>query len=86
MRLHGMSKDAWKRHLPNNVDLNKKFEHYDVKEIGHKYNMTDLNASMGIVQLKKIEKNWKLRKKFLIPMFENSDIYQFFYKKLTVIQ
>ena len=63
MRLHGMSKDAWKRHLPNNVDLNKKFEHYDVKEIGHKYNMTDLNASMGIVQLKKIEKNWKLRKK-----------------------
>ena len=32
MRLHGLSKDAWKRYLPNSVVGNKfKFEHYDVK-------------------------------------------------------
>ena len=63
MRLHGISKDAWKRYLPESVSPKRKFEHYDVKEIGHKYNMTDLSAAMGLVQLKKLDKNWKLRKK-----------------------
>tara|TARA_Y100000590_G_scaffold122937_1_gene140820 strand:+ start:279 stop:1469 length:1191 start_codon:yes stop_codon:yes gene_type:complete len=64
MRLHGMSKDAWKRHLPDTVSENSKFQHYDVNELGLKYNMIDINASIGIEQLKKIEKNWKIRKKF----------------------
>ena len=54
-RLHGLSRDAWKRYLPNNVRNKKKFEHYDVEEVGHKFNMIDLNASIGIAQLKKIE-------------------------------
>ncbi len=63
-RLHGLSKDAWKRYLPESVNPKKtKFQHYDVTDVGLKYNMIDLNASMGIVQLKKIEKGWKLRKR-----------------------
>jgi len=63
-RLHGLSKDAWKRYMPMNVDPKKtKFQHYDVTDVGLKYNMIDLNASLGIVQLKKIEKNWILRKR-----------------------
>ena len=62
-RLHGLSKDAWKRYLPESVKNTKKFEHYDVSEIGFKYNMIDINASMGIIQLKKIERNWLKRKK-----------------------
>ncbi len=64
MRLHGLSKDAWKRYLPNSVVGNKfKFEHYDVKEVGLKYNLIDLNASLGIPQLENIEKNLLKRKK-----------------------
>lgn len=63
MRLHGMSKDAWKRHLPASVTAKSKFQHYDVSEVGLKYNMIDINSSIGIVQLKKIEKNWLIRKK-----------------------
>ena len=63
MRLHGMTKDAWKRHLPASINLNSKFEHYDVSELGLKYNMIDINSSIGIEQLKKIEKNWKKRQK-----------------------
>ena len=63
MRLHGLSKDAWKRYLPNNIINNKlKFEHYDVKEVGLKYNLIDLNASLGIPQLENIEKNLLKRK------------------------
>ncbi len=62
-RLHGLSKDAWKRYLPESVKTPTKFEHYDVTEIGLKYNMIDINAAMGIVQLKKIDISWKKRKK-----------------------
>ena len=60
MRLHGLSKDAWKRHLPATLTYKDKFQHYDLTELGLKYNMTDINASMGLVQLKKIEKYWKI--------------------------
>ena len=72
-RLHGLSKDAWKRYLPDNIKNRKKFEHYDVTEVGLKYNMIDLNAAIGLVQLKKLDNNWKIRKKLF-------DLYK---KKLT---
>ena len=63
-RLHGLSKDAWKRYSPENINPKKiKFQHYDVVNAGLKYNMIDLNASMGIPQLARIEKSWRLRKK-----------------------
>jgi len=62
LRLHGMSKDAWKRHLPNTLNQ-KEFEHYDVVEPGLKYNMIDINAAIGIEQLKKINVFWQKRKK-----------------------
>lgn len=63
LRLHGLSKDAWKRNLPAAVKFKQKFEHYDVKEVGLKYNLIDINSAIGLVQLKKIEKNLKIRKK-----------------------
>jgi dTDP-4-amino-4,6-dideoxygalactose transaminase len=44
LRLHGLSKDAWKRYENNEW-------RYDVKSVGFKYNMTDINASLGLVQL-----------------------------------
>ena len=69
-RLHGLSRDAWKRYLPDNVRNKKKFEHYDVEEVGHKFNMIDLNASIGIAQLKKINKHWRDRKK-LFEIYKN---------------
>ena len=74
MRLHGLSKDAWKRYLPESVNpVKTKFQHYDVIEVGLKYNMIDLNAAMGIVQLNKIEKSWIRREKN----------YKFYSKKLS---
>ena len=55
--LHGLSKDAWSRYS------DKGYKHYQVTELGFKYNMTDLQASLGIDQLDNIEKLWKRRKK-----------------------
>lgn len=55
--LHGMSKDAWKRYSDEG------FKHYMVTHPGYKYNMMDLQAAIGIHQLKKFEKNQKKREK-----------------------
>ena len=71
MRLHGLSKDAWKRYLPNSLDYSFKFQHYDVTEIGLKYNLIDLNSSLGIPQLDIIEKNLLKRKKLHNFYFKN---------------
>jgi len=56
MRLHGISKDAWKRYSASG------FKPYDVITPGYKFNMTDLQAALGLHQLKRIEKNLKRRK------------------------
>lgn len=53
--LHGMTKDAFAR-------KGKEFEHYLIVKMGYKYNMTDINASLGIHQLKRIDNNWIRRK------------------------
>ncbi|MBO2448257.1 DegT/DnrJ/EryC1/StrS aminotransferase family protein [Actinomadura barringtoniae] len=45
MRLHGMSKDSWRRYLPGGS------WRYDVKTVGLKANMTDIQASIGRAQL-----------------------------------
>jgi dTDP-4-amino-4,6-dideoxygalactose transaminase len=56
LALHGMSKDAWKRYSDSG------YVHYDVVELGYKYNMTDLQAAIGLPQLRALEKNWKRRR------------------------
>jgi len=55
LALHGMSKDAWKRFGDEG------FKHYDVVAAGFKYNMMDLQAALGIHQLRKVERNWRRR-------------------------
>jgi dTDP-4-amino-4,6-dideoxygalactose transaminase len=50
--LHGMSKDAWKRFSDEG------YKHYQVVECGYKYNMMDLQAAIGIHQLKRVERYW----------------------------
>jgi dTDP-4-amino-4,6-dideoxygalactose transaminase len=53
--LHGMSKDAWKRFGDEG------YKHYQVVSCGYKYNMMDLQAAIGIEQLKRVEPYWKRR-------------------------
>lgn len=56
LALHGMTKDAWKRFGDAG------YKHYQVVEAGFKYNMTDIQAALGIHQLARVEKNWLRRK------------------------
>lgn len=55
LALHGMSKDAWKRFSDEG------YRHYYVTECGYKYNMTDIQAALGIHQLARVEANWQRR-------------------------
>ena len=49
MRLHGISRDAWKRYSAEGS------WYYEVIEAGYKYNFTDLQAALGMVQLAKCD-------------------------------
>lgn len=49
LSLHGISKDAWKRYS------DKGHWYYEVTQLGYKYNFTDLQAALGIHQLKKLD-------------------------------
>lgn len=53
--LHGMTKDAWKRFSDEG------FRHYSVVAPGFKYNMMDVQAAIGIHQLRRVERNWHRR-------------------------
>ena len=57
LALHGMSADAWKRFSDEG------YKHYQVIYPGYKYNMMDLQAALGIHQLKRIDKYWIRRQK-----------------------
>jgi dTDP-4-amino-4,6-dideoxygalactose transaminase len=48
LALHGMSADAWSRFSDQG------YKHYQVVEPGFKFNMTDLQAAMGLIQLRKL--------------------------------
>ncbi|MBI5882791.1 MAG: DegT/DnrJ/EryC1/StrS family aminotransferase [Elusimicrobia bacterium] len=57
LALHGMSKDAWRR-------FSDKFhKHYAVIYAGFKYNMTDIQASLGIHQIRRIDRYWLRRQR-----------------------
>lgn len=49
MSLHGIGKDAWKRYAAGGS------WRYEVVEAGYKYNMTDVAAAIGLVQLRKAD-------------------------------
>lgn len=56
--LHGISADAWKRYSTSG------FKPYEAIYAGYKFNMTDIQASLGIPQLKRVGQNLKIRKKY----------------------
>jgi len=57
MRLHGINRNAWKRYSESGS------WYYEVVAPGFKYNFTDLQASLGLPQLKKVDLMWESRKR-----------------------
>jgi UDP-4-amino-4-deoxy-L-arabinose-oxoglutarate aminotransferase len=49
LRFHGIERDAWKRYGKGGNP------EYDIETPGYKYNLTDIQASLGIAQLSQVE-------------------------------
>jgi perosamine synthetase len=49
MSLHGISRDAWNRYAANGS------WYYEIEDAGYKYNITDIAAALGLVQLDRAE-------------------------------
>jgi dTDP-4-amino-4,6-dideoxygalactose transaminase len=64
-RLHGMSRDAWKRYLPGNS------WRYSVEDVGLKANMTDLQAAIGLAQLPELP-GWQRRREELAARYDEA--------------
>jgi dTDP-4-amino-4,6-dideoxygalactose transaminase len=73
LSLHGITADAWQRHGDG------EFVHWDVVYPGYKYNMFDIQAALGIHQLKKIELFWQQRKRWV-------DVYDEAFREIPEIQ
>ena len=58
LTLHGMSRDAWQRYTAGGS------WYYEVVEPGYKQNMTDIQASLGIHQLRRIDEFTRIRQEY----------------------
>ena len=58
LSLHGISADAWKRYSAEG------YRHWDIIEPGFKYNMSDLQAAIGLHQLAKLDRSIALRRRW----------------------
>jgi dTDP-4-amino-4,6-dideoxygalactose transaminase len=65
MRLHGINRDAFDRYTSS-----KPSWHYDVVAPGFKYNMSDIAASIGIQQLKKVDRFRQKREQIAKKYYE----------------
>lgn len=74
MRMHGMDRTTWDRYTSPRASWE-----YDIVAPGYKFNLPDILASIGIVQLKKAEKFYEKRIKIVEKYnkaFENLDFVQ----------
>ena len=62
-RLHGISRDAWKRYTAEGSWF------YEVAERGFKYNMTDISAAMGLHQLDRLD-GFHTRRLELVALYD----------------
>jgi dTDP-4-amino-4,6-dideoxygalactose transaminase len=65
LSLHGMSRDAWKRYTEAGS------WYYEVIEPGFKYNMTDIQAALGIHQLRRLD-GFVRRRQEIAAMYDNA--------------
>jgi dTDP-4-amino-4,6-dideoxygalactose transaminase len=63
--LHGMSRDAWKRYGPGGSWF------YSVDEPGFKYNMADVQAAIGLAQLRKLPR-FQQRRREVVAAYNRS--------------
>ena len=64
LRSHGMTSMTWDRHKGHAYS-------YDVTELGYNYRVTEMNAALGIEQLKKLTRSNRIRKSLIKIYIKN---------------
>ena len=64
LSLHGISKDAWKRYSSEGQ------WYYEIHDLGYKYNFTDIQAAMGLQQLRKLDEFNATRERYARIYFD----------------
>ena len=64
LRFHGIERDAWKRYGKGGNP------EYDIKTPGFKYNLTDIQAALGLAQLSRLEE-LNSRRRHLAALYRN---------------
>ncbi len=64
LSLHGLSQDAWKRYTKEGS------AHYEVVAPGFKYNLTDIAAALGLVQLERLASFYTERRRLALAYEE----------------
>jgi UDP-4-amino-4-deoxy-L-arabinose-oxoglutarate aminotransferase len=62
LRFHGIERDAWKRYGKGGNP------EYDIEEPGYKYNLTDIQAALGIAQLGRLDE-FNRRRSALVDLY-----------------
>lgn len=70
LRFHGVTRDAWKRNAAEDYDTSRR-EDYDVLEAGWKYNLTDIQAALACVQLRR-QKELRARREVLAGLYDEA--------------
>ena len=65
LSLHGLSGDAWQRYGRGGS------WYYEVQEPGFKYNMSDLQAALGLAQLRKLDR-FQARRRQVVAAYSNA--------------
>lgn len=73
LSLHGITADSWQRHGDGG------FVHWDILLPGYKYNMTDIQAALGLHQFGRIATFWRRRKRWV-------EIYNEAFREMEEIQ
>lgn len=58
LRLHGLSLDAYQRYSGG-------YKHFEVVRLGYKCNMSDLQAAIGLCQLRRVDQWWERRREIV---------------------
>jgi len=62
LRFHGIERDAWKRYGKGGNP------EYDIEEPGYKYNLTDIQAALGLAQMERLE-DFNRRRSHLVDLY-----------------
>jgi UDP-4-amino-4-deoxy-L-arabinose-oxoglutarate aminotransferase len=65
LRFHGIERDAWKRYGKGGNP------EYDIEEPGYKYNLTDIQAALGVAQLRRLDE-FNGRRSALVRLYRDN--------------